>query len=148
VERGRGLAQGVRSRLRTPSGNRQTEARRFGLVVGGIFLAIGLWPLVVRGAAWRQWAVLLGGALALLAVARPVLLVPLHRGWMWVGHGLGWVNTRLLLAAVYFLLMTPLGLLMRLVGRDPLDRRMGDRTSYWKARAPRTNARAAMGRRF
>ena len=134
--------------MKTPAGNRQREARRFGLVVGGILLAIGLWPLVVRGAALRHWAVLLGGVLALLAVARPVLLMPLQRGWMWVGHGLGWVNTRLLLAAVYFLLITPMGFLMRLVGRDPLDRRLGDRTSYWKARAPRENERAAMERRF
>src|SRR3972149_7215658 len=89
---------------------------------------------------WRQHPVLpwllagLALTLAAAAVLSPAGLRPVHRVWMRGADLLAWVNTRLVLGLVYFLVMTPIGLLMRLAGRDPLDRRLGDRPSYWIAR--------------
>ncbi len=85
------------------------------------------------------------GAIALLA---PRGLRPVHTHWMRVAHALGSFNTRVLLGVVYFVVMTPTGIVMRLLGRDPLDRRLGDRSSYWVLRKPNPDSRGAMERRF
>ena len=103
---------------------------------------------------WRGHTVLPGvlGGLAILlaglALVAPSLLGPVHRVWMQVADALGWFNTRVLLGLVYFLVMTPTGIVMRLLGRDPLDRRLGDRSSYWVARTRPPDARASMEHRF
>ena len=113
------------------------EARRDQRVVG-ITAAMGLWPAVVRGNPVRGW--LLGLAIALLvpALVAPRVLGPAHRAWMLLGDALGWVNTRLVLGAVFFGLITPLAVVFRLTGRDPM-RRAFDPTAatYRVPRAPR-----------
>jgi hypothetical protein len=62
---------------------------------------------------------------------------PLYRVWMKFSHVLGYINTRLLLAAVFFLVITPLALLMRLFGRDVLALRQEKRESYWQVQDKR-----------
>jgi hypothetical protein len=59
-------------------------------------------------------------------------LKPLYVGWMSFAHLLGWINTRLLLGLFYYLVLTPIGLILRLAGKDLLHERL-DRTagSYW-----------------
>ena len=124
------------------------ELRRFGLLVGGIFAIIASWPLVLRGDEPRVWAGLIAGGLIMVGLAFPVALGPVYRIWMRGAEALGWLNTRVLLGVVYFLVMTPIGVLMRLIGRDPLDRRLGDRPSYWVACKPHGESRGSMERRF
>ncbi len=103
---------------------------------------------------WRGHTILPGvlGALAILlaglALVAPSLLGPVHRLWMQVAHAMGWFNTRVLLGVVYFVVMTPTGIVMRLLGRDPLDRRLGDRPSYWVERKPHPDPRGSMDHRF
>ena len=104
------------------------QLRDFGLIVGGIFGAIGLWPLVWRQADPRYWALILAVVLVVPALVAPRILAPAHRGWMALGLALAWVNTRILLGAVFYGLMTPMGLVMRLVGHDPMRRKL-DRTA-------------------
>ncbi|MEW6297931.1 MAG: SxtJ family membrane protein, partial [Thermodesulfobacteriota bacterium] len=89
------------------------QLRRFGLLVGGIFALIGLWPVVLRSEEPRAWALVLGGLLILPALVWPRGLGPVYRGWMTIGHALGWVNTRLLLGLVFYGLITPMGLVRR-----------------------------------
>ncbi len=57
-------------------------------------------------------------------------------------------NTRILLGVVYFVVMTPTGIVMRLLGRDPLDRRLKDRPSYWVDRKRHLDPRGSMEHRF
>ncbi len=103
---------------------------------------------------WRGHTILpavLGGAavaLGVLALLAPRLLGPVHKLWMKIADALAWFNTRVLLGVVYYLVMTPTGIVMRLMGRDPLDRTLGDRPSYWVARTRQREARGAMERRF
>jgi hypothetical protein len=110
--------------------------------------------LVAAIGAWRGHTilpVLVGGlavTLAGLGLAAPRGLRPVHRVWMKLADALAWFNTRLLLGLVYYLVMTPIGLLMRLLGRDPLDRRLHDRASYWIARTPQADPKGTMERRF
>jgi len=84
---------------------------------------IGLWPLVVRGEAVYLWALAVSGVLVLPAVVYPRCLTPIYRGWMYVGAALGWFNTRVILAIGYFLVFTPIGWVMALMGKDPLRRK-------------------------
>jgi hypothetical protein len=124
------------------------ELRRFGVVVGGIFAVIAIFPLLFRGDKPRGWAALIAGALIMLGLAVPRALRLAYRLWMRAGHLLGWFNTRLLLGVVYFLVMTPMGMVMRLVGRDPLDRRLRDRPSYWVERQRRQDPKHSMELHF
>ena len=99
-----------------------SQVRSFGLIVGGIFAVIGLWPLVVRGEAVHLWALAVSGVLILPAVVYPRCLIPIYRGWMYLGAALGWFNTRVILAIGYFLVFTPIACVMSLMGKDPLRR--------------------------
>ncbi len=107
------------------------ELRQFGLMVGGVFLLIGLWPFLWRGTLPRYWALAPGGLLVMLGLLFPGGLMLPHRGWMALGHALGWLNTRIILGVVFYALITPMGLFMRLLGKDPLRLRSpGDCHSY------------------
>jgi hypothetical protein len=98
------------------------QLRQFGLLVGGIFGLMGLWPLVWRHQSPRLWALALAVALVVPALLAPRILRPAHRAWMKLAEVLAWVNTRILLGLVFFSLITPIGSLMRLLKRDPMRR--------------------------
>jgi hypothetical protein len=98
------------------------QLRDFGLLVGGIFGAIGLWPMVWRHQSPRFWAVTLAVVLVLPALVAPSVLKPAYRAWMALAEVLAWINTRIILGLVFFLVVTPIGLVMRLLGRDPMRR--------------------------
>lgn len=116
--------------MRGPGRTKMDADRKFGLVVGGVLALLGL-ALVLAGS--RLAGPVLGGAGALLLVlgsVAPRLLGPVHRGWMAVARTLGRVNTTLFLGLVFFLVLTPLGLALRLSGRDELARRRRRRTGW------------------
>lgn len=104
--------------------------RSFALIVGGALLAIAAFRW------WRHGAqnislvlAAIAAVLVLLALIAPAVLRPVYRGWMLLGEALGWINTRIILTVVFFLVVTPIGLLLRLFGRSPMAARGGD--SYW-----------------
>ncbi len=98
------------------------DLRQFGLLVGSVFAVIGLWPLVFRSESPRLWALILGSLLIVLGAVAPQSLKQVYGGWMKVGHVLGSINTRIILGIIYYLLITPMGLVMRLMGKDPMHR--------------------------
>ena len=98
------------------------ELRTFGLMVGGIFLILGLWPVLWRAEEPRLWALVLGILLVVLGLSLPRSLKRAHKVWMFVGHVLGWINTRIILGVVFYGLITPMGLVMRLFGWDSMRR--------------------------
>ena len=97
------------------------QLRSFGLLVGGIFLLLGVGPLMT-GKELRLWAAIPGCALILLALVLPRSLSGVHRIWMKIGHVLGWINTRIILSLVFYGMFVPIGFFMRLRGRDPMRR--------------------------
>ena len=121
------MANRVSARL-TP-----TEGRRFGLTVGLAFLALA--ALV----AWRghpKVATTLGVLGALLVVAGlvvPERLGPIQRGWMAFALAISKVTTPIIMAVVYFLVVTPTGILRRAFGRNPLRPRADG--SVWVTRS-------------
>lgn len=113
----------------------RTDLAVFGLVLPIIFALAGLfawrhstWPALAHAV----WAI--GAIVTLLYWSVRTLRWPLYEAWMTAVHPLGALMSRLLIAAVFFGLVTPIGLLARLLGRDPLGRRREPgRTSYWVA---------------
>ncbi len=112
--------------------------RDFGLLIGGAALVYALWPLVFRGEDMRLWAAGLGAVIGATGLVAPAILKHPYRGWMVVGHALGWMNTRIILGALYYGLVVPMGLVMKIMGRDPMRRALvPGMESYRVVREPR-----------
>lgn len=106
--------------------------REFGLIVGLVFSLLGLW-WIYRGkfhnAAYLFTVV--GAALVLSGIVVPRVLVMPRRVWMKLAEGMAYVSSRIILALIFFLVLTPIGLIKRAMGWDPLHRRSGPRDSFW-----------------
>ena len=125
-----------------------SSSRSFGLVMAGFFLAVGGWPML-RGGALRPWALGAGIAFGAVALARPSVLDPLNRAWIRLGLLLQRVVSPVVLGLLFFAVITPVALLMRLLGRATLS--LGfDRSarSYWIDRRPPGPAPDSMRQQF
>ncbi|HMD35039.1 MAG TPA: SxtJ family membrane protein [Vicinamibacterales bacterium] len=103
--------------------------RSFGLAFGGLFVVVALWR------AWRgrtdsatAFAVA-AGVMLVLAFAAPTVLEAPNRVWMRFARALGWINSRILLSILFYVVISPYGALQRLLGRDRLGQR-------WRAAKP------------
>ena len=112
--------------------------RGFGLTVGGILLLIALVRSYLHGLGWVQYG--LGGiglGLILLGLDAPGSLSVLNRAWMKLGLLMFKVVNPIVLVLIYGVAMVPIGLLMRLTGRDPLRLKLDPAAdSYWIPRDP------------
>ena len=132
------MATGIPARLST------AEGRKFGLTVGGAFLAItgrssggagatGRRRTPARSAPCWSWRALL----------IPTLLGPVNRAWMGLAHLISKVTTPIFMGVVYFVVLTPIGLGMRLAGRRPLVHTVhDDRVLVRPRRRPSPSPRA------
>ena len=107
--------------------------REFGLIVGGVFVLLGMWWLY-RGKFATAAYVLsaAGSALVLCGLVFPRLLTVPRRLWIKLAEALSYVSSRIILAIVFFLVLTPIGLVKRAMGWDPLQRRSGSGDTFWK----------------
>jgi hypothetical protein len=109
------------------------DLRKFGLMVGSVFLALGLW-FVFRHKPWHGWFWLPGSLLVLLGALAPRALKLVYLGWMGLAITLGLVVSTVLLTVFFYLVVTPIGLGARLAGKDFLARKWSDGNSYWLVR--------------
>jgi hypothetical protein len=124
-----------------------SQLRSFSFLVGTVFAAIGLWPLIVRGQSFRIWALILAGVLIIPGIVWPGALKPVYRLWMTIGHLLGWVNTRIILAAIFYVVFAPVAVIMRLLRKDPMCRKLEPTAETYRIpRLPR--AVSHMNRQF
>ncbi len=113
--------------------------RAFGLTVGGILVAIAAYRMIGGPTLDLAACVLLaaGGPLILLGLLQPRALAPLNRGWIRLGLLLSRFANPVVMALIFYLTILPIGLVLRLAGKDPLNRRWApDATSYWIERSP------------
>lgn len=83
----------------------------------------------------------LGIAFALLGLAAPRAVRPVFVVLMVINYPIGWVVTHVVMALIFYVVVTPLGVIMRLCGRDPMERRFDPSTkSYWKPRRTETDS--------
>lgn len=108
--------------------------RKFGLVVGGVLLALAL-LLWWRQRGWWPWVAVPGGMLVILGTVLPVALRWVYLAWMGLALVLGTVMSTVLLTLLFFLGVTPIGWLARFRGKDFLRRRIDSGSaSYWLPR--------------
>jgi hypothetical protein len=125
-----------------------SQARKTTLVVAAVLFAIALWNLY-RGRT-NVTAVLSTTAVVLTLIG---LLVPFaargfHRFWMSIALVLGYINSRIILSLLYYGVFTPVGIVRRLMGRDPLHRRGANQSSYWVKRENTRQAKEQFERLF
>lgn len=107
--------------------------REFGLLVGAVFSLLGLWWFYRGKFAIAAYVFTITGAvLIVLGAGVPRLLIVPRRFWMKLAEALSYVSSRIILAIVFFLVLTPIGLIKRAMGWDPLQRRSGSRDSNWQ----------------
>ncbi len=112
------------------------------MVVGGVFVLLGAWWLYRGKFVSAAHVVLpLGALLVLLGLIWPRALVLPNKAWMLLAEGLSFVTTRIILGAVFFFVVTPIGIVKRLSGWDPLSRRGPRRASYWRPYSERQRDR-------
>jgi hypothetical protein len=115
-----------------PTGRR--ELRKFGLVVGGVFAALGL-LFLLRGKAHYPYFLAPGAGLMILGVVYPRSLRWVYIAWMSLAFVLGFVVSHVILTLFFLLVITPLGLVARLVGKDFLRlKRDPQASTYWLPR--------------
>jgi len=112
------------------------DVRNFGLLLGGALLGGGAFLL------WKERGghvafFICGAAFALTGLFLPAVLVPLFKVWMLLAASLNWIMTRLILGLLFYLVVTPTGLVARLFGKRFLDTRFdpgGTTETYWNRR--------------
>jgi hypothetical protein len=126
----------------------KSDLRKFGITMGIVFGLIG-GALLWREKDYYTIFVILSTAFIITGLVIPVLLKPIHKGWMTFAVVLGWFMTRLILSILFYCIFTSIGLLSRILGKQFLDLKM-DRTreSYWIMREPRTFDKKDYERQF
>jgi len=120
------------------------KLREFAAIAAIVLAALAGWQMAARDGLFLAAGYVAAAAIVgLIGLARPRWLAPLFSLWMIIAFPLAWLVSLLVLAAIFYGLITPLGLLFRLLGRDPLDRAWrGGHDSYWKEKpAPQSPER-------
>lgn len=117
--------------------------RDFGLVTGALIIVLigGLLPWIWDRniLEWQKITGPIGGTLILWALAHPTSLIYVYKPWMFLAEKIGWVNTRLIMLLLFYVLIFPMGLMMRLFGKDPMARKFEKTAaSYRKLKSPQT----------
>jgi hypothetical protein len=119
-----------------PGAGTQGSDRSFGLVFSVVFLIVALWPLF-HDEPVRVWAIAVASVFLIAALVRPQILVPLNRAWTAFGHVLHAIVTPVVTSFLFFVLVTPMALVMRVMGSVPLRLSFdADAQSYWIVRTP------------
>ena len=117
------------------------ELRKFGITVSivlGLLGGLFFW----RGRDYYFYFLILSAALLLLGLVVPILLKPIHKMWMTLAVLLGYLMTRVILSVLFFVVVTPIGLLARSFGKDFLNLKYDPNVdSYWIEKKKRTSGR-------
>jgi len=104
--------------------------RSFGILFFIVFLLIAIWP-VFKGESFRVWSILIALIFLILGLLKSKLLSPLNLIWVKFGELLGRIIAPAVMAIIYFIIITPIGLFMSLIGKDLLNTKFSKDNSYW-----------------
>ncbi len=126
----------------------RNELKQFGLIIGGILLVIG---------SYRWWKIhpdcfyfVISGVLIILAgLIFPVILKPFQKVWMVIALVLGWFMSRLVVTVLFYLILTPIGLIAKLAGKQFLELKpKKSQKSYWNYRQSATITKIDLEKQF
>ena len=105
--------------------------KSFGLVFFVIFIIIALWPLLNDGNI-RIWSIIVSIIFLILGLLNSKILTPFNKLWMRLGALLGTIVSPIVMGVVYFGIITPIGLIMKLFGKDVLNLKLDkNKKTYW-----------------
>ena len=104
--------------------------RNFGIVFFIVFLLIALWPLIKENEI-RIWSLILSLVFFVLGLLNSKLLTPLNKIWFKIGILLGNFIAPIVMGIVFFLVITPTGIIMRLLGKNLLNLKNNNCSTYW-----------------
>ena len=113
--------------------------RNFGLVFFIVFLLIAIWPLKDNESI-RIWAIVISFIFFILGILNSRLLTPLNLIWVKFGEYIGKILAPVVMGIIYFFVLTPIGILMRLIGKDLLKMKFSKDNSYWIKREKNINS--------
>tara|TARA_B100000401_G_C52333740_1_gene497604 strand:+ start:178 stop:564 length:387 start_codon:yes stop_codon:yes gene_type:complete len=108
----------------------KSSNRSFGIVFFIVFLIIGVYPLINQGEI-RVWSVIISLIFLLLGLINSKILTPLNYLWFKFGIFLGKIISPLIMGIIFFFVVTPIAILMRLLGKDLLNLKFNKNQSYW-----------------
>ena len=104
--------------------------RSFGIVFFVVFLIISLYP-IINNESIRIWSLIISLIFLILGIINSSLLSPLNKLWFKFGIFLGKIISPVIMGIIFFLVVTPIGLIMRLIGKDVLNLKYNNSKSYW-----------------
>ena len=104
--------------------------RNFGIVFSIVFLIIALWPLLSQNDI-RIWSLIISGIFLVLGLINSKLLLPLNKIWFKFGIFLGNFIAPIVMGIIYFMVVTPTGLIMKILGKDLLNLKKNNKDTYW-----------------
>ena len=104
--------------------------KSFGIVFFIVFILIALYPLL-NDQEIRLWALIISAVFLILGLLKSKLLTPLNKLWFRFGIFLGKIISPIIMGFIFFLVVTPIGLIMRLLGKDVLNLKYNKERSYW-----------------
>ena len=108
----------------------KSSNRSFGVVFFIVFLIISLYPILNYGEI-RVWALIISSIFLILGLVNSKLLSPLNNLWFRLGIFLGKIISPIIMGIIFYLVVTPIGLLMRLLGKDLINLKYNNTKSYW-----------------
>lgn len=113
--------------------SKKPSEKSFGLLFGFVFLLISIWPIFSTGNI-RVWALVLSLIFFLISLIKPCLLRILNNLWIKLGISLGSVIAPIIMFLIFFFILTPISIFLRILGKDLLNIKYSNNNSYWRNR--------------
>ena len=110
--------------------NKIATNRSFGILFFIVFLLIAIWPILSESSI-RVWSLIISLIFLLLGLINSKLLTPLKNEWIKLGEFLGKIIAPIIMGIIYFFIVTPIGLIMRIIGKDLINIKYSKEKSYW-----------------
>ena len=119
--------------------NKNNQNRSFGILFFIVFVLIGIWP-ILNGNSIRFWSIFIAIIFLTLGLLNSNILKPLRLVWIKLGEILGKIIAPIVMGIIYFIIVTPIGLFLKIIGKDLLKINFSKDNSYWIKREKNINS--------